>query len=153
MESTDTTAYSRNGQLELKGRRRKVATNKDQRIDKNVSGIKRLPRAIYCSMKGYKAAWIFESGFRQYAVISLLLLPVSFIIASSILHTLALIGCLVFLLFSEIINSALEAIADATIPEYNPLIGRAKDLGSAGVFTALMFALLVWSISIYHYFH
>jgi diacylglycerol kinase (ATP) len=132
---------------------KEVTANKDLRIDKNVSGIKRLPRAIYCSMQGYKAAWVFESGFRQYAVISLLLLPVSFIIASSMLHTLALIGCLIFLLFSEIVNSALEAIADATIPEYNTLIGRAKDLGSAGVFTALIFALLVWAISIYQYFY
>ena len=60
--------------------------------------------------------------------------------------------CLVFLLFAEIVNSAIEAVADATMPEYNELIGRAKDLGSAGVFTAVLLAVVVWAVSIYQYF-
>ncbi|MGQ8364243.1 diacylglycerol kinase [Glaciecola sp. 1036] len=103
-------------------------------------------------MKGYGAAWRYESGFRQYTVISALLFPVSFFIAQTLVHWILLIASLVFVLFSEIVNSAVESVADALKPEYDPLIGRAKDLGSAGVFTALMFALVVWSISFYQYF-
>jgi diacylglycerol kinase (ATP) len=121
-------------------------------IGKNQSGMKRLPRAILCSLKGYKAAWKYEAGFRQYAVISLLLSPFSFYIAQTLAQFFLLIMCLVFLLFAEIINSAIEALADATIPEYNKLIGRAKDLGSAGVLTAVLLAVVVWGVSIYQYF-
>jgi diacylglycerol kinase (ATP) len=59
---------------------------------------------------------------------------------------------LLFLLFAELLNTAVEAISDATTPEYNELIGRAKDLGSAGVFTAILLAVLVWGLSIYQFF-
>jgi diacylglycerol kinase (ATP) len=127
-------------------------TKKAPDIDKNPSGLKRLPRAILCSLKGYKAAWKYESGFRQYAVICLVLSPFSYYIAQSLTHWFVLILCLAFLLFSELVNSAIEAIADATIPEYNQLIGRAKDLGSAAVFTAVLLALVIWGASIYQYF-
>jgi diacylglycerol kinase (ATP) len=120
-------------------------------IAKNVRGIKRIPRAIACSLKGYKAVWLYESGFRQYAVVAALLSPASFYISQSTTHWFVLIASLVFLLFSEIINSAIEAVSDAVIPEYNELIGRAKDMGSAGVFTAVLLVILIWGVSIYQY--
>jgi diacylglycerol kinase (ATP) len=120
-------------------------------IAKNESGIKRIPRAIVCSLKGYKAAWLYEPGFRQYAVIAALISPTSFFIAESITHWFLLIASLVFLLFSELVNSAIEAVADATIPEYNELIGRAKDIGSACVFTSVLLAILIWGVSVFQY--
>jgi len=125
---------------------------KTSNIAKNESGIKRLPRAILCSLKGYQAAWRYESGFRQYTVIAALLSPASLYIAQSLTHWFMLIGCLLFLLFAELLNTAIEAISDATTPEYNELIGRAKDVGSAGVFTAILLAVLVWGVSIYQFF-
>ena len=121
-------------------------------ISKNTSGLKRLPRATMCSLNGYKAAWQFESGFRQYTTISIIMIPFTFVLAQSSLHALVLIGSLVFLLVTEIINSAIEAIADAQTTEFNELIGRGKDLGSACVFSALLFAILVWGIAVYEYF-
>ncbi len=119
---------------------------------KNPSGFKRLPKATKHSINGLKAAWKFESGFRQYSCVSLILLPCSFVIAQSSMHWIMLIGSLVFLLVSEIVNSAIEAVADATKPEYNTLIGRAKDLGSASVFVTLMLAILIWLIAVYEFF-
>jgi len=121
-------------------------------IQKNSSGLKRLPRATWCSFKGYYAAWKYESGFRQYAVLSAIVLPFSYVLALNTLHFFILLGSLLFLLFAEIINSAVEAVADAAVPEYNELIGRAKDLGSAGVFTALIFVLCVWGNALYIFF-
>jgi diacylglycerol kinase (ATP) len=58
---------------------------------------------------------------------------------------------MVFLLFAEIINSAIEALADQISTDYHELIGRAKDLGSAGVFLAMVFMSLVWMHGIYDY--
>jgi len=126
--------------------------DKTPNIAKNVSGMKRLPRAILCSLKGYQAAWKHESGFRQYLLIAVLVSPASFYIAQSLTHWFMLIGCLIFLLFAEIINSAIEAVSDAVSQDYNELIGRAKDLGSAGVFTALLLAIVIWAVSIYEFF-
>lgn len=127
-------------------------SEQEKNIGKNVSGFGRLPRATICSLKGYMHAWKYESGFRQYAVISGLLFPFSFVLAQSSTQWLLMIGSLVFLLFSEIVNSAVEAASDAVSKEFNELIGRAKDLGSAGVFTAILFALLTWGIATYQYF-
>lgn len=120
---------------------------------KNPSGLKRLPKALKHSISGLVVAWKYEAGFRQYTVVSLLLTPFSFVLSQSIQHWVVLIASLVFLLYSEIVNSAVEAVADATKPEYDPIIGRAKDLGSASVFVALLLAILVWSMAVYQYFY
>ena len=117
----------------------KEATNKV-----NGSGISRIVKATYCSVKGFKAAFKHESAFRQELALCCVLLPLSFYLAQSTLHWLALLFTLIFLLFAEIINSAIEALADKITIEHSELIGRAKDLGSAGVFLALTLLTLVW---------
>ena len=123
--------------------------NKD--IGKNPSGFKRLPGAIKHSLSGLRYAWKFESGFRQYTTISIILLPFSVYIAQSSMHWIILFSSLIFLVTTEILNSAIEAVADATKPEYDPIIGRAKDLGSAAVFVALVLAIIVWSVAVYEH--
>ncbi len=44
----------------------------------------------------------------------------------------------------ELVNSSLEATLDRISLEDHPLIGRAKDIGSAAVFLALVNAGAVW---------
>ena len=78
-----------------------------------------------------------------------MLLPLAFYVAQSRLHLLALIASLLFLLFAEIINSALEALADKITLEHDELIGRAKDLGSSGVFIALTLLAMVWAEALF----
>lgn len=43
----------------------------------------------------------------------------------------------------ELINTALEALADSTSTEYNPLIKKAKDAAAAAVLVVSGFALLI----------
>jgi len=118
----------------------------------NGTGLSRLFKATYCSYKGFKTAFKFESAFRQELLLTLFLLPISFYLAQSNLHQIMLIGSLLFLLFAEILNSALEALADKITLEHDELIGRAKDLGSAGVFIALTFLCLLWGEAFYSKF-
>ncbi|GAB2707940.1 diacylglycerol kinase [Aliiglaciecola sp. 3_MG-2023] len=118
----------------------------------NGTGLSRIFKATQCSFRGFVAAWQHESAFRQELLMTLVLLPFSFVIASSTLHLLVLIGTLLFVLFAEIINSAIEAIADAVTLENNILIGRAKDMGSSGVFIALTLLTLVWLEGIWRFF-
>ncbi len=44
----------------------------------------------------------------------------------------------------ELLNTAIEKLADHVTPERNPKIGVLKDYGSAAVFCALSLAALVW---------
>lgn len=117
----------------------------------NGQGLKRLFRATWCSYKGFKAAWIHESAFRQELLLATILFPLTFFLAQSTHHWLILSGSILFLLFAEIINSALEALADSVTLEHHTLVGRAKDMGSSGVFIALTLLVLVWGEALYAY--
>ncbi|WP_166424189.1 diacylglycerol kinase [Paraglaciecola sp. 20A4] len=117
----------------------------------NGTGWRRIAKATQCSFQGFKAAWLFESAFRQELILCALLLPCSLILKQSAFHWLALIISLLFLLFAEMINSALEALADSISLDHHPLIGRAKDMGSSGVFIAMFIVLLVWGEALWRY--
>jgi diacylglycerol kinase (ATP) len=123
-------------------------TNKQNGI-----GIKRIFKATICSYYGFRAAWTHESAFRQELVMAIILIPLTFLLADSANHWLLLFGSIMFVLFAEIVNSALEALADSVTLEHHALIGRAKDLGSSAVFIALSFLLVVWGEAIFRYFH
>ena len=49
---------------------------------------------------------------------------------------------------AEAFNSAIEALADKVSPEKDPLIGKAKDLGAAGVLLFVFGAVAVGLIII-----
>ena len=49
----------------------------------------------------------------------------------------------------ELLNSAIEALADAVSREHHPLLGRAKDLGSAAVMLSLVVAAATWAVALW----
>ncbi|HIP75709.1 MAG TPA: diacylglycerol kinase [Psychromonas hadalis] len=110
------------------------------------TGLTRVIFACKYSMQGLKAAWIHEAAFRQELALLLILTPITFFLPVSALEQLALIGCLFLVLITELVNSAIEAIVDKTGSEWHELSGRAKDIGSAAVFVALVFAGLTWAM-------
>ena len=54
------------------------------------------------------------------------------------------VGTLLLVMLVELLNSAIECVIDKLIPEFNELAGRAKDMGSAAVFLAMMALLATW---------
>ena len=55
-----------------------------------------------------------------------------------------LLGACGLVLMAEMFNSAIERLVDRVSTDIHPLSGQAKDLGSAGVFIAMMLFLVVW---------
>ncbi len=55
-----------------------------------------------------------------------------------------LLGSCLLVMMAEMFNSAIERVVDRIGTETHPLSGEAKDLGSAGVFIAMMLVLVVW---------
>lgn len=111
---------------------------------KSKGGFGRLFNALRYSALGLRAAFRHEAAFRQELLLAVVLVPLAFWISRSMGELLLLIGTLFFLLIVELINSALEALADAITLEQHPLIGRAKDLGSAAVMLTIVFGAIVW---------
>lgn len=111
---------------------------------KSLGGFGRLLNALRYSMLGFKAAFQHEAAFRQELLLAIVLTPAAFWLGRNALEILLLLSTILFVLIVEILNSALEALADAITLEHHPLIGRAKDLGSAAVMLSLALGGLVW---------
>lgn len=108
------------------------------------SGIPRLVNAARFSVQGCKYAFGSEEAFRLEVWCSVVLFPVSFWVASSVLEWALLVSALLLLLIVELINSAIEAVVDRIGDEWHELSGRAKDMGSAAVLFATAIVLLIW---------
>jgi diacylglycerol kinase (ATP) len=60
------------------------------------------------------------------------------------LGTGLMLGSLFIVLITELLNSAIEWTVDYVSQETHPFARRAKDMGSAAVFFALVNVLVVW---------
>jgi diacylglycerol kinase (ATP) len=78
------------------------------------------------------------------SLLVLILAPLAFWIGQTAVQIILLLSSLVLVLIVELLNSAVEAVADAVTLENNVLIGRAKDLGSAAVMVSLVLAVALW---------
>lgn len=117
----------------------------------NGTGVQRIIKAANCSLKGFKYTIKSEAAFRQELLLCLILLPTIYLLSSSFTQSLIMLASLFILLMAKLINSAIEALADKIKTEHDPLIGAAKDIGSATVFISISLIFIIWSLSIYHY--
>lgn len=115
-------------------------------------GLARFFDATAYSMKGIAAGWKHEAAFRQELILSLVLLPFSFLLAANPLQWLLLVFPLLVLLAVEMLNSAIENVVDRFGDEYHELSGRAKDMGSAAVFFCLVLTGTSWIAIAWHNF-
>lgn len=111
---------------------------------KSRGGVMRLFNALRYSAQGLAAALRHEAAFRQELAIMVVLCPVAVWLGRSLGEVFLLIGSMVLVLIVELLNSALEAIADAVTLEHHPFIGRAKDLGSAAVMLTIWLSIAAW---------
>src|SRR5690606_36893604 len=101
-------------------------------------------RTLFRSFHGFGAALKHEAAFRQELLRCAVLIPVAIWAGNALAEQLLLIGSLFFVLIVELLNSAIETLADAITLERHPLIGRAKDLGGAAGMLFIIVAAIVW---------
>jgi len=109
-------------------------------------GIQRIILASLNSFRAFKWLYQNESAFRQELLLLFIAIPVSFAFDISAKEQVTLILAVLFILFTEIINTAIEAVVDRVGLEIHPLSGLAKDLGSAAVFISLIVASSIWLV-------
>jgi diacylglycerol kinase (ATP) len=110
------------------------------------SGFTRIARATVFSWQGLRAAWRGEAAFRQESVVTLLLVPIAFLLGEDLIQTALLIGVGLILLITELLNSAIEAVVDRIGEEHHDLAGQAKDMGSAAVMLSLVLLWVTWGL-------
>lgn len=108
------------------------------------TGLKRIYLAFLNSVRAFK--WLIknESAFKQELLLLLIAVPLSFFLEVTRMEQVALVLSILFIVFIEIINTAIEAVVDRISLEIHPLSGLAKDLGSAAVLVSLVVAVIVW---------
>jgi diacylglycerol kinase (ATP) len=77
-------------------------------------------------------------------ILAAVMVPVALVVPMTLIERILLIGVVMLVLIVEILNTAVEVAIDRQSFEINPLAKRAKDLGSAAVFLALILAGGVW---------
>jgi len=107
-------------------------------------GLGRLSRAFGWSMSGLKTTFVHEAAFRQELLLCIVLTPFAFYLGGTGVEKALLLGSLFLILIAELLNSAVEAAIDRIGEDDHELAGRAKDMGSAAVFLALVNAGVIW---------
>ena len=113
---------------------------------KSTGGFGRVLKATGYSIKGFRHALRHEAAFRQELALAAILTPVAIWLARDRWELLAMVAPMLLVLIVELLNSAIEALADEISTGHRDLLGRAKDLGSAAVFIALALVGLCWAL-------
>ncbi|MBM4298799.1 MAG: diacylglycerol kinase [Deltaproteobacteria bacterium] len=112
---------------------------------KDIGPLERLINATRYSLQGLRYAWATEPAFRYEIYVLAIALPVAWLVGKSAVERALLIGSVLLVVVVELVNSAIEATVNRIGRERHELSGRAKDLGSAAVFVAIVLAGAVWS--------
>jgi len=116
---------------------------------KSRGGLRRVFNAFGYSLAGLRAALRHEAAFRQELALGLPLMALALWLAPGRWQALAMVGSIVLVWIVELLNSAIEALADAVSVDRHPLLGRAKDLGSAAVMLSLATVVLTWTVALW----
>lgn len=117
--------------------------------DKKVTvlGMRRVINAFFYSMEGFGSAFKHEQAFRQELLLAVILVPVSLLLPVSWIGRALMIGSVLLVLITELLNSAIEWCVDlAAEQQRHPFAKRAKDMGSAAVFLSLVNCLMMWAL-------
>jgi diacylglycerol kinase (ATP) len=111
---------------------------------KGKTGLTRVWNALHYSLAGLRAAFKHEDAFRQEVFLAAVLIPLALLLPASGMGHALMIAAVLLVMIVELLNSAIEATVDRVSIENHPLAKRAKDIGSAAVFVALLNVLIVW---------
>ncbi len=113
---------------------------------KGKTGLRRIWNAFNYSLAGLRAAFRHEDAFRQEAILATILLPLAFWFNVSASERTLMVFSILLVLIVELLNSAIEATVDRISLDNHRLAKRAKDIGSAAVFIALLNVVMVWGL-------
>ena len=89
-----------------------------------------------------------------YLAVILVLIPVGILSNLSALEWILITLCIGAVISAEIFNTIIERISDKIAPEYDPVIGKIKDLGAAAVLvlaiTSAVIGVIIFLPKIFH---
>ncbi|MGO2508346.1 MAG: diacylglycerol kinase [Vibrio hibernica] len=116
------------------------------------TGISRLMYTLVHSSNGVKWLVKNEAAFQQELILFVPLTVIALWLDIPAMHTLAIMLSMMFVLFAEMTNTAIEAVVDRVGLDYHELSGVAKNVGSAIVTLSLIMSAMVWGVVLFTHF-
>ena len=105
-------------------------------------------RATINSRNGLAFAIRSEQAIREELIALLLALPLAWLIGATPMRSVELVASVLLVMAIELLNTAIEKLADRLTTDHDPQIGQVKDLGSAAVGVALVATGLFWLFAV-----
>ncbi|RBQ02406.1 diacylglycerol kinase family protein [Pedobacter miscanthi] len=103
-------------------------------------------RSFKYAFNGLKLFFISDHNGRVHLVAAIIAIGLSFYLNISDYEWIAILSVISAVFVAEILNSAIEKLADVVSPEYHPKIKVVKDLAAAAVLVAAFLAVAVGAI-------
>ena len=104
----------------------------------------RIWKATINSRNGLAFAFRSEQAIREEIFALLVSVPLAWFIGATLMRAVELICAVALVLVVELLNTAIEKLADRLTMDHDKQIGRVKDMGSAAVGIALLMSGAFW---------
>jgi diacylglycerol kinase (ATP) len=101
-------------------------------------------RATVNSRNGLIFAVRSEQAIREELAVLILAIPLAYVIGATPMRSVELVCAVVLVVIVELLNTAIEKLADRLTTDHDLQIGRVKDIGSAAVGVALLMSGAFW---------
>jgi len=108
----------------------------------------RLWKATVNSRNGLAFALRSEQAVREEVGALILAIPLAWLIGATVMRKVELFGAVVLVLVVELLNTAIEKLADRLTTDHDLQIGQVKDMGSAAVGVTLLMSGLFWLFAV-----
>ena len=115
-------------------------------------GIPRILNAFKYSYDGFISAFKSEEALRQDVFVFVIFTIIALFLPICFFKQAILISSLLFIVFAELTNTAIEVVIDRISEEYHELSKKAKDIGSCLVLLSFINAILIWGSVLYAVF-
>jgi diacylglycerol kinase (ATP) len=105
-------------------------------------------RATINTRNGLAFAIRSEQAVREEIAALAISIPLAWVIGATTMRRVELVAAVVMVLVVELLNTAIEKLADRLTTDHDPKIGQVKDMGSAAVGVALVMAGIFWLFAI-----
>ena len=105
-------------------------------------------RATINSYNGLVFAVRSEQAVREELVALILAMPAAWFVGATVMRAVELIATVVLVLAVELLNTAIEKLADRLTMDHDTKIKHVKDMGSAAVGVTLIMAGIFWLFAI-----
>ena len=105
--------------------------------------LKRILEAFNCAISGIMHCFRTQRNMRVHFIVAIIVIMMGVLLNVSRIEMLILVVIIFFVLFAEMINTAVEALVDMVTKEYHPLAKTAKNIAAGAVLFSAICAIII----------